>query len=108
MFSVVYGFVFQKQRREETELQQQCYKIDLDFTRQQLMEDYLDTARKSPPSFLLPQHEYHQRIKRKCGDTRAEAVIESMNHDNVNEPRVPFDVQVFLTKVQSFSSLKEC
>lgn len=95
--------VFQKQQsKEEAELHQKCYKIDLDPERQQLIQDYLSTASESPPSFLLPQYEYHKKIKRKCCEPRAEATVESANWDTSEESRPQFNVDDFLTKVISY------
>lgn len=30
-----------------------------------MIEDYLNTIDKDPPSFLIPLHEYHKKLKRR-------------------------------------------
>lgn len=81
------------------ELNQKCYKIDLDPTRQQLIEDYLSTVLKNPPSFLLPQQQYHKKIKRKCHEPRTETTVESEKCETVESSRAQLNVDDFLAKV---------
>lgn len=77
-------------------MQKKCYRIDLDPIRKQLIEEYLITASESPPSFLLPQYEYHKKIRRKY----APKTEETMDYEDC-DTRAKLDVDELLAKVIS-------
>lgn len=64
------------QKRKEREQKSEYFRIAFDPTREKMIEEYLNSVEDKPPSFLIPLHEYHKRLK--------------VNHPSLEEPTDTF------------------
>lgn len=101
-------FAQQADQQKSAEAIGQCFRIAFDPTREQMIEEYLNFVADEPPSFLIPQHEYHKKLKRKYPSDPNDNYQDSFATVEENSPAEIFDIEENLQKVIGYVLIFSC